>query len=85
MIKTLHNQERKIRYLHSDNEKGFGAHFKQMLKDLGIKFEPTVPYTPEQNGFAESSGNRICVVARALKIHSGFPSELWPELAHTVV
>ncbi|KAI0993915.1 hypothetical protein K3495_g14269, partial [Podosphaera aphanis] len=56
-----------------------------MLQDEGIKFENTVPYTPEQNGFAESSGNRICVVARSLRIHSGLPEELWPELVRTAV
>lgn len=85
MIRKLQKEGRNIEYLHSDNEKGFGNKFKQMLKDNGIKFEPTVPYSPEQNGFAEISGNRICVVARALKIHSGLPGELWPELVHSAV
>ncbi|KAI1002817.1 hypothetical protein K3495_g5386 [Podosphaera aphanis] len=85
MISQLRTKGRNIEYLHSDNEKGFGNKFKQILKDIGIKFEPTVPYTPEQNGFAESTGNCICVVARALRIHSGFPDELWPELVHTAV
>ncbi|KAI0991796.1 hypothetical protein K3495_g16391, partial [Podosphaera aphanis] len=60
MIQMLKNEGRIVRYFHVDNEKGFGSHFIQMLHGMGIKFENTVPYTPEQNGFAESSGNRIC-------------------------
>ncbi|KAI0995242.1 hypothetical protein K3495_g12941 [Podosphaera aphanis] len=66
MIQMLKNEGRIARYFHGDNEKGLGSHFSQMLQDVGIKFEITVPYTPEQNGFAESSGNRICVVAPTL-------------------
>ncbi|KAI1006135.1 hypothetical protein K3495_g2083 [Podosphaera aphanis] len=85
MIRRLQKKGRNIEFLHSGNEKGFGNQFKQMLKDNGIKFEPTVPFTPEQNGFAKSSGNRICVVARALGIHSGFSEELWPELIPSAV
>lgn len=42
-------------------------------------------YTPEQNGFAESSGKIICTVARAIRIQSGFREELWPELVRTAV
>ena len=85
MIRMLQKEGRNIRYLHSDNEKGFGSIFKELMRSEGIKFEPTVPYTPEQNGFAESSGNRICVIARAIRIHSGFPEDLWPELVRTAV
>ena len=73
MLRKLKNEGRTIQFFHSDNEKGFASQFQQMLKDNGIVFEPTVRYTPEQNGFEESSGNRICVVARALRIQSGFP------------
>lgn len=65
MLQRLYKEDRIVKYLHSDIEKGFGTQFKQILNAKGIKFEPTVPYSPEQNGFVESSGNRICVVARA--------------------
>lgn len=85
MIRKLRNEGRTIQFLHSDNENGFGCQFKFMLKNEGILFEPAVTYTPEQNGFAESSGNRICVVARSLRIFSGFPGDLWPELVRTAV
>ena len=85
MINKLKKEGRCVRYLHSDNEAGFGSFFREMLKTEGIQLETTVPYTPEQNGFAESSGNRICVVARALRIQAGFNEELWPELVHTAV
>lgn len=56
-----------------------------MLQNEGVIFEPTATHTPEQNGFAESSSKRICVVARALRIYSGFPEDLWPELVRTAV
>lgn len=85
MIRRLQTEGRIVKYVHSDNEKGFGKDFRQMLKNEGIFFEATVPYSPEQNGFAEISGNRICVVARAIRIHSGFPENLWPELIRTAV
>ena len=85
MIRRLQLEGRKIRYFRSDNEAGFGLTFQKMLKDKGILFEKSVPYTPEQNGYAESSGNRICVVARAIRIHSGLPQNLWPELVRAAV
>lgn len=83
IIRSLQNDGRFIQFLHTDNEKGFGNKFRRILKDEDIKLETTVVYTPEQNGFSETSGNRICTVARALRIHSGLPEELWPDLVHT--
>lgn len=85
MIKRLKIERKRVRYLHRDNEAGLGSYFRQMLKLKIIQLETKVPYTPEQNGFAESPGNRICVVARALRIQAGFSKDLWPELVHTEV
>lgn len=85
MIRQIRGDGHNVQYVHSDNEEGFATRFQEMLKSEGIIFEPTVTYTPEQKGFAESSGNRICVVARALRIQSGLPEDLWPELVRTAV
>lgn len=85
MIQKLKNEGRSIQFLLSDNERGFGTQFQLILKTEGIHFERTVTYTSEQNGFGESSGNRICRVARSLRIFSGFPEDLWLELVCTTV
>ena len=71
--------------MRTDNEKVLRSSFRKLLKNEGIQIETSVAYTSEQNGFAESSGNRICTVARAIRIHSGIPQDLWPELVHTAV
>ena len=43
----------------------------------GIEHQTTVPYTPQQNGYAEALGKALVNGARALLVDSGLPKYLW--------
>lgn len=49
----------------------------------GVIFEPTIPYTPEQNGVAERLNRTLLEKARALLAAAGLPKFLWGEAVHT--
>ena len=75
-----------VRYLHTDGERGVGTRFKSYLVEKGIQLEVSSPYTKQQNGRAESSGDLIVRKATALRQSAGFPEQttalpayLWPE------
>lgn len=83
----LHNNRlinefgRGIQILRSDN----GAEYKcKNLIDyttrVGIIQQFTVPYQPAQNGIAERLNRTIVQIGRALKLASGVPDFLWPEI-----
>jgi hypothetical protein len=66
--------------LRSDKEKRLGKDFNEWIKAKGFTFEPSAPYTPEQNGAAERSGGVIIRRGRAMRIHVKLPESLWPEI-----
>jgi hypothetical protein len=69
-----------VRRLRTDGEKSLGDDFTNWVKAKGLTFEPSAPYTPEQNGAAERSGGVIIQRARAMRVHARLPEELWPEI-----
>ena len=84
MIKLAINQyQRPIQYLHSDGEKALGDVFQQLIKNNGIVWEFTAPYTSDQNGLAERSGGVITTKARAMSIGASIPLFLWNEVIST--
>ena len=75
-----------IKVLRSDNGKEYCNQILQdYLKEKGIKFEPTAPYTPEQNGRAERSNRTINECARTMLLASGLPRALWAEAVNCAV
>lgn len=48
-----------------------------LAQQLGIQWDVSAPYTPEQNGVAESSNKVIIAKARAMMIDSGLPQSCW--------
>jgi hypothetical protein len=68
-----------VRVMQSDNETGFGQHWKNIISSKGITFQSSPPYTQSQNGFAERSGGVILDMARRIHVASQLPLELWPE------
>ena len=44
--------------------------------DRGIEWEPTAPYTPDQDGKAERMNRTLIQQARSMMIASGLPSKL---------
>ncbi|KXJ84187.1 hypothetical protein RP20_CCG013280 [Aedes albopictus] len=52
---------------------------KQFYSQKGIQIEPTVAYTPQQNGVAERFNRTIVEKVRTMLIDSHVPKALWPE------
>ena len=60
--------------------------FQSELAKHGVKFSPSAPYTPEQNGTAERENRTIVECARSLRLaHRPFSKRLWAELVQTSV
>ena len=53
--------------------------------ERGIKLEPTVPYTPEQDGVAERGFRTIFEKVRCIVSDLAIPKNLWPELVRAIV
>jgi Reverse transcriptase (RNA-dependent DNA polymerase)/GAG-pre-integrase domain len=80
-VKTQYRQD--VRIIRIDGETSVDGEVKSMLQNRGITLEPSVPYTPAQNGHAERTGRTLLTKARALRLHSRLPHDLWPELVRT--
>src|SRR4029077_16131722 len=50
-----------------------------------IEMDPSPPYTQSLNGAGERSGGVIKDKARAIRISSKLPGELWPEIPRAAV
>lgn len=75
-----------LKVLRSDNGREYcNSNLQEYMKEKGIKFEPTAPYTPEQNGKAERSNRTINECARTMLLASGLPRRLWAEAANCAV
>lgn len=73
-----------IKRIRSDNGKEYdNGPLKQWMTERGIQWEPTVPYSPEQNGLAERNQRTITEKARTMIADSGLDKSLWPELVTT--
>jgi hypothetical protein len=72
-----------VRIIRRDNESGLGKQYSNWVLDTGITEELSAPYTPEQNGSAERSGQALVVRFRALKAESNLPKKIWKEIVIT--
>ena len=76
----------KIKTLHSDNGGEYASNrFQDSLRNSGIVWKPTVPYSPEQNGIAERKNRTIFDRVRTIFHQTGLPKYLWAELAASVI
>ena len=74
----------KIKAIRTDNGGEYVSdNFKRFLKQKGIRHEPTIPYTPQQNGIAERLNRTLVESAGAMLIHSGLPKTFWAEAIAT--
>ena len=74
-----HSIGREIRILSSDNATQIGLKFRSYLRDKSIAWEPSAPHTQAQDS-AERAGGLIITMARAMRLHSRLPHDLWPEI-----
>lgn len=78
--------ERKIARLRSDNGTEYiNEELVEYCEKLGIAMEPSVPYTPQQNGVAERMNRTILERARAMLDESGINRFLWTEAVQAAV
>ena len=77
---------KRIKRFRSDNGgEYFSGEFDKICSERGIFREPTIPYTPQQNGVAERYNRTIMDNVRALLYHANLPLSLWGEAVSTVV
>lgn len=78
--------ERRIARLRSDNGNEYmNDEFMTYCSESGIAMEPSVPYTPQQNGVAERMNRTILERARAMLDESGVNRILWTEAIRAAV
>lgn len=74
----------KIKRVRSDNGGEFiKRDFIELFKNEGIKWELTVPYTPQSNGVVERRNRTLTEKARTLLIESGLSKKFWAEAYST--
>lgn len=81
LCKTRSNKERPVHRLRSD----YGSELQskrveEWLKKEGIIFEPSAPYSQEQNGVSELVGRIIMDMTRATILEGNLCDDLWPEI-----
>jgi len=77
---TAASVSRKCLRLRSDRGGEYTGHkFQQILTRMGIRHEPTAPYTPEHNGTAERFNRTIVTMVRCLLSDSGLEDVYWGE------
>lgn len=55
------------------------------MKQNGIRYQTTNPYTPQQNGLAERMNRTIVEKARCMLFDAGLSKEFWAEAVNTSV
>lgn len=81
LCKTRSNKERPVHRLRSD----YGSELQskrveEWLEKEGIIFEPSAPYSQEQNGVSERVGRTIMDMTRATILEGNLCDNLWPEI-----
>jgi IS30 family transposase len=67
-----------VQSVHADNAAEFtGGYFNSCLREQGIKFTSSVPYSPESNGLAENFNKVLFARVRFLLDHSGMNKVIW--------
>ena len=68
-----------IAIIHVDGETALLPLLQRYERHDGFQLEISVPRTPSQNGATERSGGVMIGKARAIRIESKLPANLWPE------
>ena len=77
---------KRVKNVRADNGGEYiGESFVNFCKERGIQRQPTIPYTPQQNGKSERMNRTIMDNVRATLYHANLPLYLWAEAAANVV
>ena len=71
--------------IHSDGDTSLGNDFTAEIQSKGMRFEPTPPYQPEQNPYAERYGAMVSAMARQMTNDANLPDYLWNEAAKAAI
>jgi hypothetical protein len=86
MVKFERDHDCLVKSVHTDNAVEFtGGDFNSCLREQGIKFISSAPYSPESNGLAENFNKVLFARVRCLLDHSGMDKDMWGEAAHHAV
>ena len=81
LCRTRSKEEHPIERLRSDYGAELQSHnADEWMQREGITFEPSAPYSQEQNGVSERMGRTIMDMTRATILEGNINDELWPEL-----
>ena len=86
-LTLVENQtDKRVKEFRSDNGGEYISNcFTTICKERGIATQPTIPYTPQQNGVAERMNRTILDNVRATLYYAKLPLYLWAEAVATVV
>ena len=70
---------KKIKVVRSDRGGEYVSPFAEFCSQHGIRHEFTAPYSPQQNGIAESKNRTLKEMANAMLISSGLNQNMWGE------
>jgi len=79
LLKRLPDNIRARRFRSDGGGEFAGGPFQEVLKDHGIAFEPSPPYTPEFNGVAEHFNRDIVSMVRAMLAGANMCTGFWEE------
>jgi GAG-pre-integrase domain/Integrase core domain len=75
-----------VKSVHADNAAEYtGDDFNSCLREQGIKFTSSAPYSPESKRLAENFNMVLFASLRCLLDHSGMDKVMWGEAAHHAV
>jgi transposase InsO family protein len=61
------------------------ATFQTILRESGISYEPSAPYTQNQNGVSERMNRTVLEKARTMLLEAHLPESFWAEAVNTAV
>ncbi|MBW0545089.1 hypothetical protein O181_084804, partial [Austropuccinia psidii MF-1] len=88
MVEIINKAENRlgksVKRILTDGGKEFVNKFiSDFCVNRGIENITTTPYTPQHNGIVENLNRTLLDKARAMRIETGVPKELWAEIINT--
>lgn len=85
-LKECDTAGHKVKVFRSDGGREFDCNqVLTQLRNRGIEFRLTCPYTPEQNGVAEQSNRHVVELARSMLLVSKLSKSFWAHACDTAV
>ena len=82
MMRTRYDQI--VRFFQMNDKQTLDGEFDALIKMYGILQKRTVLYTADQNEKTERFEGVLTIRAKAVRIASQLPADMWPEIYKTV-